>query len=261
MLDSELREDVTSNQHMDLVLRFLKRAGLNLSPPFRVEIPSRRLQIYDQKRILAKQLQDFLHLYQKETTNLSSTSTSTSTSIRNGNGNGNDIGMGIIDQKIFDEYLQSASESDLEQMMTNYMKTNAQSSIHLGVQPKTSSTRTNNSIKRLTDEFSLENDVQQVNTRKSNEENRPSSSTKQIISRISSTTESDLTTKSKISTSHRTSSASRQRNSQQQNKQEEIYRLYGISRPLSAVVQHRKRFSLVFFVVFRDFLRFLRTSF
>lgn len=236
MLDSELREDVTSNQHMELVLRFLKRAGLNLSPPFRVEIPSRRLQIYDQKRILAKQLQDFLHLYQKETTNLSSTSTSTSTSTANG--------MGIIDQKIFDEYLQSASESDLEQMMTNYMKTNPQSSIHLGVQPKTSSTRTNNSIKRLPEDLSLENDVQQLNTRKSPDDNRPSSSTKQIISRISSTTESDLTTKIKSSPTHRTSSASRQRNSQQQKKQEDIYRLYGISRPLSAVVQHRKQYPL-----------------
>ncbi|CAF4027841.1 unnamed protein product, partial [Rotaria sp. Silwood1] len=27
MLDSELKEDVTSSQHMELVIRFLKRAG------------------------------------------------------------------------------------------------------------------------------------------------------------------------------------------------------------------------------------------
>ena len=63
MLDSELKEDVTSTQHMELVIRFLKRAGQNLCPPFRVEIPSRRLSQSDQKRILAKQLSDFLKLY------------------------------------------------------------------------------------------------------------------------------------------------------------------------------------------------------
>ena len=128
MLDSELKEDVTSSQHMELVLRFLKRAGLNLVPVFRVEIPSRRLSIADQKRILAKQLADFLHLYNKETLTANPTSNS-------------------IDPKLFETFLRSANEADLEQIMTTYMKTNQQSSVHLGVHPKTNpKTPANDSI-------------------------------------------------------------------------------------------------------------------
>jgi len=51
----------------DLVLRFLKRAASNLRQTFSVIIPSRRLSLCDRKRILAKQLGDFVHIYNKET--------------------------------------------------------------------------------------------------------------------------------------------------------------------------------------------------
>lgn len=51
----------------DLVLRFLKRAAGNLRQSFAVVVPSRRLSLPDRKRILAKQLGDFVHIYNKET--------------------------------------------------------------------------------------------------------------------------------------------------------------------------------------------------
>ena len=239
MLDSELKEEITSTQHMELVLRFLKRAGQNLSPIFRVEIPSRRLSIADQKRILAKQLADFLHLYQKETSSIHS----------------NQASSNSIDQKLFENFLRSASESDLEQMMTNYMKTNPNSSVHLGVHPKSNkississisnnSTSTNPSttstlitMKTLEQDTTDCHDHDQLTTAtRSSSANNSSSIT--IVQKFSSndSTTSSSTTKPML----RTSSASRQRNSQQK-RQEDIYRLYGISRPLSAVVQHRKR--------------------
>ncbi|CAF3351090.1 unnamed protein product [Rotaria sp. Silwood2] len=120
-LDSELKEDVTSSQYMELIIRFLKRTGQNLSPAFHVDILSHRLSQSDQKRILAKELCDFLHLYNKETLSL----------YRNQLNSTNQI-----DNPLFDNFLRSASEADLEQMMTTYMKNNKQSAIHLGVNPK-----------------------------------------------------------------------------------------------------------------------------
>ena len=49
----------------DLVLRFLKRAAVNLQQPFKVVVPSRKLPLNDRRRILAKQLGDFVHIYNK----------------------------------------------------------------------------------------------------------------------------------------------------------------------------------------------------
>ena len=49
----------------DLVLRFLKRAAGNLQQSFKVIVPSRKLHLNDRRRILAKQLADFVHIYSK----------------------------------------------------------------------------------------------------------------------------------------------------------------------------------------------------
>jgi hypothetical protein len=217
MLDSELKEDVTSNQHMELVIRFLKRAGQNLSPPFRVEIPSRRLSLADQKRILAKELCDFLHLYNKETV------------LQYQNENYSTI---QIDNRLFENFLRSASEADLEQMMTAYMKTNKNSAIHLGVNPK---------INKINSDVGPDQQAQTITEKESIEDK-----TITLIQTISSANDQ---TNQKWATNTiqqdpqkrllRTSSASRQRNNYK--KQDDIYRLYGVSRPVSAVVQHRKR--------------------
>ncbi|CAF1277351.1 unnamed protein product [Rotaria sp. Silwood1] len=225
MLDSELKEDVTSSQHMELVIRFLKRAGQNLSPAFRVEIPSRRLSQSDQKRILAKELCDFLHLYNKETVSLYQNQQLYSTN--------------QIDNRLFENFLRSASESDLEQMMTNYMKNNKQSAIHLGVNPKNSKQNLTNQINQGSD---VGADLQaQTILPKQSIENK----TITFIQTISSNEQTNQKWATLTTEHHsqkrllRASSASRQRNNQK--KQDDIYKLYGVSRPLSAVVQHRTK--------------------
>lgn len=52
------------------MLRFLKRAAGNLQQPVKVVVPSRKLPLNDRRRILAKQLGDFVHIYNKETEQL-----------------------------------------------------------------------------------------------------------------------------------------------------------------------------------------------
>lgn len=47
------------------MLRFLKRAAVNLQQSFKVVVPSRKLPLSDRRRILAKQLGDFVHIYNK----------------------------------------------------------------------------------------------------------------------------------------------------------------------------------------------------
>ncbi|CAF2804374.1 unnamed protein product [Rotaria sp. Silwood2] len=226
MLDSELKEDVTSSQHMELVIRFLKRAGQNLSPPFRVEIPSRRLCQSDQKRILAKELCDFLHLYNKET--VSQYQNQLFSTIQ-------------IDNRLFENFLRSASESDLEQMMTTYMKNNKNSAIHLGVNPKIIKLNsTNQNQNQQGSDIGADQQAQTILPKQSIEDK-----TITFIQTISSNEQSNqkwatLTTQNDPQKRLlRASSASRQRTSQK--KQDDIYKLYGVSRPLSAVVQHRKQ--------------------
>lgn len=46
-------------------MRFLKRAAVNLQQQFKVVVPSRKLPLHDRRRILAKQLGDFVHIYNK----------------------------------------------------------------------------------------------------------------------------------------------------------------------------------------------------
>jgi len=219
MLDSELKEDVTSTQHMELVIRFLKRAGQNLSPPFRVEIPSRRLSQSDQKRILAKELCDFLHLYNKETVLQYQNEISSLTN--------------QIDNRLFENFLRSASEADLEQMMTTYMKNNPNSAIHLGVNPKINKINSN----QQGSDVGPDQQAQTILPKQSIEDK-----TITLIQTISSNEQSNQkwATLSTQYDSHkrllRASSASRQRNNK---RHDDIYKLYGVSRPVSAVVQHR----------------------
>ncbi|CAF4264552.1 unnamed protein product [Rotaria socialis] len=228
MLDSELKEDVTSTQHMELVIRFLKRAGQNLSPPFRVEIPSRRLSQADQKRILAKELCDFLHLYNKETVSQYQNQIFSTTE---------------IDNRLFENFLRSASEADLEQMMTTYMKNNKNSAIHLGVNPKIvklNSTNQNQNQNQQGSDVGADQQAQTILPKQSIEDK-----TITFIQTISSNEQSNQKWATISPQNHsqkrllRASSASRQRNNNK--RQDEIYKLYGVTRPLSAVVQHRKR--------------------
>lgn len=223
MLDSELKEDVTSNQHMQLVIRFLKRAGQNLIPPFRVQIPSRRLSQSDQKRILAKELADFLHLYNKETVSLNQNDFSSSTN--------------QIDNRLFENFLRSASEADLEHMMTTYMKNNPNSAVQLGVHPK------NNSSTGTASDVGPDQQAQTILPKQSQDEK-----TITLIQTISTNEQSNqkwASTSTQFQPQQRilrASSASRPRNTK---KHDELYKLYGVSRPLSAVVQQRNSKSFI----------------
>ena len=51
----------------ELVLRFLQRAANNLQQPFKVTVPSSKLSINDRRSLLAKQLHEFLRIYDKVT--------------------------------------------------------------------------------------------------------------------------------------------------------------------------------------------------
>jgi len=52
------------------VTHFLKKAASNLKTPFTVVVPNHRLPLRDRRRILAKQLAEFISLYRKVTSEL-----------------------------------------------------------------------------------------------------------------------------------------------------------------------------------------------
>lgn len=111
---------------MDLVLRFIKKASPNLTQEFKVYVPSKRLPICEQKRMLSKQLHDFLHIYKKDTELIRLESNVRTEKERKKNQ------KKIIDDKAFQSLLYKSSESDLEEIMSAYMKNSHDSSVFLG---------------------------------------------------------------------------------------------------------------------------------
>uniref|UniRef100_UPI00358DEDA9 tubulin polyglutamylase TTLL5-like n=1 Tax=Myxine glutinosa TaxID=7769 RepID=UPI00358DEDA9 len=59
------RESHLEDEKMDIVVQFLCRAAENLQRPIRLALPGRKLPLYDRKRILARQLGEFLHYYNR----------------------------------------------------------------------------------------------------------------------------------------------------------------------------------------------------
>ncbi|XP_070578673.1 tubulin polyglutamylase TTLL5-like isoform X31 [Ptychodera flava] len=115
----------------DLVLRFLKRAAGNLQQPFKVIVPSRKLPINDRRRILAKQLGDFVHIYSKETEQLQQRRKLEKKYL----GRDGDLADGFDEDK-FRDFIHVASESELEEVLTVYTKMNKSASIFLGTSSK-----------------------------------------------------------------------------------------------------------------------------
>jgi hypothetical protein len=104
----------------------MKKAAANLSQQFKVYVPSKRLPVFDQKRMLAKELQDFLHIYKKDTEQLKL-----------------DYNYDIEAQKQKDRkgsfneillinFLNKCTETQLEEIMSSYMKNSKDSSAFLG---------------------------------------------------------------------------------------------------------------------------------
>lgn len=55
------------DEHVDIVLKFLQKASNYLRTPYTVKTPSTKLDTKDRAAIVAKQLNDFLYLYNRET--------------------------------------------------------------------------------------------------------------------------------------------------------------------------------------------------
>ncbi|XP_052766508.1 tubulin polyglutamylase TTLL5-like isoform X5 [Mya arenaria] len=147
--NSMTQDDVDGlNEQMDLVLRFLKRAAVNLQQSFKVVVPSRKLPLVDRRRILAKQLGDFVHIYNKqcmagildqldfihmkrllETDQLRARRQMEKK--HHSHLKRTDSIDGLDDDK-FDRFVHTASEGELEEVLTTYTKINKSASIFLG---------------------------------------------------------------------------------------------------------------------------------
>lgn len=87
--------------HVEIVLKFLQKASSYLRTPFQIKIPSHKLLGKDRAAIVAKQLNDFLYLYNRET----------------------DMYSEILDRptelpdQLFFQFLENARECDLEEVL------------------------------------------------------------------------------------------------------------------------------------------------
>lgn len=124
--ESQSKDD-SNLQQMELVVRFLKKAAPNLSQEFKVYVPSKRLPINEQKRMLAKQLHDFLHIYRKDTEQLR---VELNFQLENERKKHRSH---LINEKEFQNLLYKLNESQLEELMSTYMKNSHDSSVFLGI--------------------------------------------------------------------------------------------------------------------------------
>uniref|UniRef100_A0A8C9VK26 Tubulin--tyrosine ligase-like protein 5 n=1 Tax=Scleropages formosus TaxID=113540 RepID=A0A8C9VK26_SCLFO len=103
----------------ELVVRFLKRAASNLQQDLRVALPSRRLPLADRRRILSHQLGDLVSLSQ-ETEQMVKKMERLAEEER------------CVNPDVFQEFVEEASESDLEEVLTFYTHKNKSASVFLG---------------------------------------------------------------------------------------------------------------------------------
>lgn len=91
------------SHHEKLILKFIQRAGVNLRAPNFVKDPyNHRILSKDRGAMVAKQLADYLTIYNRETDAYVD----------------NFDNFGMISIKLFDEFLAQAQESDLESVLT-----------------------------------------------------------------------------------------------------------------------------------------------
>ncbi|CAD5121869.1 DgyrCDS10332 [Dimorphilus gyrociliatus] len=122
----------SANEQMDLVLRFLKRAAGNLQCSFKVTVPSKSLPLSSRRKILSKQLAEFVNLYSNETNQMivrqqiekqhkTPLFSRSNTQINE-----------HLDDFMLTGWVDSASESALEEVLTTYTKLHRSASIFLG---------------------------------------------------------------------------------------------------------------------------------
>lgn len=117
------------DEQMDLVIRFLKRAASNLRHSLTLLLPSRRLGLTDRRRILARQLGEFIICYKKETEQMVQ---------KQPKKKQEDEEEGV-NPECFQNFIAKASESDLEEVLTFYTHKNKSASVFLGT--KSTSTK------------------------------------------------------------------------------------------------------------------------
>ncbi|KAF4788568.1 hypothetical protein TURU_159314 [Turdus rufiventris] len=109
------------NEQMELIIRFLKRAASNLRQSLRLLLPSRHLGLTDRRRILARQLGEFIICYKKETEQMVQKQSKKKQEEEEG-----------VNPKDFQNFIARASESDLEEVLTFYTHKNKSASVFLG---------------------------------------------------------------------------------------------------------------------------------
>ncbi|XP_034530715.1 tubulin polyglutamylase TTLL5 isoform X1 [Notolabrus celidotus] len=107
------------NDQMELVIRFLKRAASNLQQDIKVVLPSRQLPLQDRRRILSHQLGEFIHCYNKETDRMVKKQEDSKEEH-------------CVNPSVFQEYITTASENDLEEVLTFYTQKNKSATVFLG---------------------------------------------------------------------------------------------------------------------------------
>ncbi|XP_068802709.1 tubulin polyglutamylase TTLL5 isoform X2 [Struthio camelus] len=126
------------DEQMELVVRFLKRAASNLQQSLRMLLPSRRLGLNDRRRILARQLGEFIVCYNKETEQM--------VQKRSKKKQEEEVEEGV-NAEGFQNFITRASESDLEEVLTFYTHKNKSASVFLGTNSRT--TKASNSSNQL----------------------------------------------------------------------------------------------------------------
>ncbi|XP_077412739.1 tubulin polyglutamylase TTLL5 isoform X2 [Vanacampus margaritifer] len=106
------------NDQMELIVRFLRRAASNLQQDVNVVLPSHQLPVQDRRRILSHQLGEFIQCYEKETELMLKKQQKSTEK--------------CVAASVFHDYITTASESDLEEVLTFYTQKNKSATVFLG---------------------------------------------------------------------------------------------------------------------------------
>ncbi|KAM9707374.1 tubulin polyglutamylase TTLL5 isoform 2-T2 [Menidia menidia] len=107
------------NDQMELVIRFLRRAASNLQQDIKVILPNRQLPLQDRRRILSQQLGEFIHCYNQETEDIVKKQEKSNEAH-------------CVNHSVFQEYISTASENELEEVLTYYTQKNKSATVFLG---------------------------------------------------------------------------------------------------------------------------------
>ncbi|NXO24472.1 TTLL5 polyglutamylase, partial [Cisticola juncidis] len=121
------------DEQMELIIRFLRRAASNLHQSLRLLLPSRHVGLAVRRRILARQLGEFIVCYNKETEQMVQKQSKKKLEEEEEG----------VNPEYFQNFLARASEGDLEEVLTFYTHKNKSASVFLGT--KSTSTKHSNS--------------------------------------------------------------------------------------------------------------------